>query len=300
MDRFGKVAVIYGGESAEREVSLESGAAVLGALQVAGVNAFGIDLRDGLGRLVETDFDRAFIALHGRGGEDGALQGALELMGKPYTGSGIMASAVAMDKQCSKRIWQAQGLPTPDFATIASLEALHVAGQQLGFPLMIKPAHEGSSIGMSKVDSAEGLEAAYQLAQQFDGEIFAEAYIKGREFTCAILGDMALPVIGLSTPHLFFDYDAKYKAADTNYLLPCGLSAEKESETRVVSLQAYRALGCKGWARADLMMDSNERLWLLEINTVPGMTSHSLVPMAARAAGMDFTALVLRILELSI
>lgn len=296
----GRVAVIYGGTSAEREVSLESGTSVLKALQAAGVDAFGIDLKDGLKALLETPFDRAFIALHGRGGEDGALQGALELMGKPYTGSGILASAVGMDKTSTKRIWLAQGLPTPEFATIETLQDLEMAAERFGFPLMIKPAHEGSSIGMSKVESAKDLAPAFSLARQFDGDILAETFIKGREFTCAILGDQALPVIGLSTPHVFFDYDAKYKAADTRYQLPCGLSASEESACQALSLKAYQALGCKGWARVDLMMDEQGRFWLLEINTVPGMTSHSLVPMAAKAAGLDFGALVCRILELSI
>lgn len=297
---FGRVAVIYGGTSAEREVSLESGTSVLKALQAAGVDAFGIDLKDGVKSLLETPFDRAFIALHGRGGEDGALQGALELMGKPYTGSGILASAVGMNKTSTKRIWLAQGLPTPEFATIETLQDLENAAERFGFPLMIKPAHEGSSIGMSKVSAAKDLAPAFSLARQFDGDMLAETFIKGREFTCAILGDQALPVIGLSTPHVFFDYDAKYKAADTHYQLPCGLSASEEAACQALSLKAYQALGCKGWARVDLMMDEQGRFWLLEINTVPGMTSHSLVPMAAKAAGLDFGALVSRILELSI
>ncbi len=298
-ERFGRVAVIYGGTSAEREVSLESGTAVLRALEAQGVDAFGIDLQQGLKALANAEFDRAFIALHGRGGEDGAVQGALELLGKPYTGSGILASAVAMDKHSTKRIWQAQGLPTPEFAAVQSRQELRDAATRLGFPLMVKPSHEGSSIGMSKVDDAGGLDVAFDLASRFDGEILAEAYIKGNEYTCAILGDRALPVIGLSTPHLFFDYDAKYKAADTNYLLPCGLEPAKEAEIRDLALRAHRALGCSGWARVDLMMDARQSPWLLEINTVPGMTSHSLVPMAARAEGMDFNALVVTILESS-
>lgn len=295
----GKVLVIYGGTSAERAISLESGEAVLGALQSQGIEAQGLDLAKGLSALLESDFDRAFIALHGRGGEDGSIQGMLELMGKPYTGSRVMASAVAMDKVSTKRIWQGLGLPTPNFAQCRSGEKHDALKDQVAFPVMVKPAHEGSSIGMSRVDRAEDLDLALAEAEKYDGEVFVEQFVTGREYTVGILGEEALPVIGLSTPHRFFDYDAKYQATDTDYQLPSGLSAELEVALQRLALEAYQALGCEGWGRVDLMLDTDGRPWLLEVNTIPGMTSHSLVPMAAQALGMDFEALVRRILELS-
>ncbi len=300
VSRFGRVAVIYGGTSAEREVSLESGQAVLDALNAAGVDAIGIDLAEGLSVLLEASFDRAFIALHGRGGEDGCLQGALELIGKPYTGSGVMASAIAMDKITTKQIWKAKGLPTPTFMSCPSDAAVETVLKNVGVPAMVKPAREGSSIGMSRVDRAEDLPVALASARDFDGDVLVEAFVSGREFTVAILGERALPVIGLSTPHRFFDYEAKYKAEDTRYRIPSGLDESLEKEIQSLSLAAYQAIGCEGWGRVDLMLDAQNQPWLLEVNTIPGMTSHSLVPMAAKSVGIDFQALVLEILEQSL
>ena len=294
---FGRVAVLFGGKSAERPVSLKSGAAVLAALQEAGVDAFGIDVGDDLlQRLISEKIDRAFIVLHGRGGEDGTMQGLLECAGIPYTGSGVLASALAMDKLRTKQVWQSLGLPTPRHATLASPEDCRLAAQQLGFPLIVKPAHEGSSIGMAKVDDLEALIAAWQAASRYDAQVLVEQWIAGPEFTVAMLRGQVLPPIGLGTPHSFYDYDAKYLANDTQYRIPCGLSAEKEAELKDLTARACEAVGTQGWARADVMQDADGKFWLLEVNTVPGMTDHSLVPMAARAAGLDFQQLVLAIL----
>ena len=294
---FGRVAVLFGGRSAEREISLKSGAAVLDALQSAGVNAFGIDgAEDFLARLTAERIDRAFIVLHGRGGEDGAMQGLLECAGIPYTGSGILASALAMDKLRTKQVWQSLDLPTPRHAVLASETDCQAAAAELGFPLIVKPAHEGSSIGMAKVNDIAELVSAWQVAGQFDSQVLVEQWIQGPEFTIAVLADQVLPPIGLGTPHSFYDYDAKYLASDTQYRIPCGLSAEKEAELRDLSARACSAVGVRGWSRVDVMQDADGRFWLLEVNTVPGMTDHSLVPMAARAAGMDFQQLVLTIL----
>lgn len=297
--RFGKVVVIFGGCSAEREVSLESGQAILSSLQRQGVDAFGFDLEAGLAGLCALEFDRAFIAVHGRGGEDGTLQGALELLGKPYTGSRVLASAIAMDKVATKRLWMSEGIPTPPFRVIERSERLPQVAAELGLPLIVKPTHEGSSIGMSRVEAAEDLVAACELAHRFDGDIFAERCIRGEEYTVGLLDGRALPVIGLRTSHTFYDYDAKYKSEDTRYLLPCGLPSVQEAELQALCERAAAVIDCRGWARIDVMMDEHGP-WLLEINTVPGMTSHSLVPKAARAAGLDFDALVLRILESSL
>lgn len=294
---FGRVAVLYGGRSAEREVSLKSGAAVLRALRDAGVDAFGIDVGDDLlARLHGEKIDRAFIVLHGRGGEDGSMQGLLECLGIPYTGSGVLASALAMDKLRTKQVWQSLGLPTPRHAALAGVEDCHVAAAELGFPLIVKPAHEGSSIGMAKVDSVEALVEAWHAASRFDSQVLVEQWIQGPEFTIAMLRDEVLPPIALGTPNSFYDYEAKYLSNDTQYRIPCGLSAEKEAELRELTARACAAVGTRGWARADVMQDADGRFWLLEVNTVPGMTDHSLVPMAARAAGLDFQQLVLTIL----
>lgn len=298
---FGRVAVLFGGKSAEREVSLKSGAAVLQALQAAGVDAFGIDVGDDLlQRLTSEKIDRAFIVLHGRGGEDGAMQGLLECAGIPYTGSGILASALAMDKLRTKRVWLSLGLPTPNHAVLASEADCRAAAAELGFPLIVKPAHEGSSIGMAKVADVEALIAAWQDASQYDSQVLVEQWIAGPEFTIAMLRGQVLPPIGLGTPHSFYDYDAKYLANDTQYRIPCGLSAEKEAELKYLTARACEAVGTQGWARADVMQDAAGKFWLLEVNTVPGMTDHSLVPMAARAAGLDFQQLVLAILADSV
>ncbi|MFD3301218.1 D-alanine--D-alanine ligase [Aquipseudomonas alcaligenes] len=294
---FGRVAVLFGGKSAERAVSLKSGAAVLEALQSAGVDAFGIDVGDDfLQRLTSERIDRAFIVLHGRGGEDGSMQGLLECAGIPYTGSGILASALAMDKLRTKRVWLSLGLPTPAHATLASEEDCHAAAAELGFPLFVKPAHEGSSIGMAKVADVEALIAAWKDASRYDSQVLVEQMIDGPEYTVAMLRGQVLPPIGLGTPHTFYDYDAKYLANDTQYRIPCGLSADKEAELKALTARACEAVGTQGWARADVMQDANGQFWLLEVNTVPGMTDHSLVPMAARAAGLDFQQLVLAIL----
>lgn len=294
---FGRVAVLFGGKSAEREVSLKSGNAVLQALQAAGVDAFGIDAGDDLlQRLTAEKIDRAFIVLHGRGGEDGSMQGLLECAGIPYTGSGILASALAMDKLRTKRVWLSLGLPTPNHAALACEADCRAAAAELGFPLIVKPAHEGSSIGMAKVSDVDALIAAWADASQYDSQVLVEQVIAGPEFTIAMLRGQVLPPIGLGTPHSFYDYDAKYLANDTQYRVPCGLDAAKETELKDLTARACEAVGTQGWARADVMQDADGKFWLLEVNTVPGMTDHSLVPMAARAAGLDFQQLVLAIL----
>jgi D-alanine-D-alanine ligase len=294
---FGRVAVLYGGRSAEREVSLKSGKAVLEALQAAGVDAFGIDVGDDfLRRLAAEKIDRAFIVLHGRGGEDGSMQGLLECAGIPYTGSGILASALAMDKLRTKQVWQSLDLPTPRHAVLGNAADCQAAANQLGFPLIVKPAHEGSSIGMAKVHDIAELVAAWQAASTYDSQVLVEQWIAGPEFTVAMLRGQILPPIGLGTPHSFYDYDAKYLASDTQYRIPCGLDAAKEAELKDLAARACEAVGVQGWARADVMQDGDGNFWLLEVNTVPGMTDHSLVPMAARAAGLDFQQLVLAIL----
>ena len=294
---FGRVAVLFGGKSAEREVSLKSGNAVLSALQAGGVDAFGIDVGDDfLQRLASEKIDRAFIVLHGRGGEDGSMQGLLECAGIPYTGSGILASALAMDKLRTKQVWQSLGLPTPRHAALTSPEDCRAAAAELGFPLIVKPAHEGSSIGMAKVNDLDALVAAWQDAGRYDAQVLVEQWVQGPEFTVAVLRGQVLPPIGLGTPHSFYDYDAKYLASDTQYRIPCGLDADKEAELKSLTARACEAVGTQGWARVDVMQDQQGAFWLLEVNTVPGMTDHSLVPMAARAAGLDFQQLVLAIL----
>ena len=298
---FGRVAVLYGGKSAEREVSLKSGQAVLEALRAADVDAFGIDVGDDLlQRLAGERIDCAFIVLHGRGGEDGAMQGLLECLGIPYTGSGVLASALAMDKLRTKQIWQNLGLPTPRHAVLGNESDCICAATELGFPLIVKPAHEGSSIGMAKVNSVEELVDAWKAASTYDSQVLVEQWIQGPEFTVAFLRDQVLPPIGLGTPHSFYDYDAKYLASDTQYRVPCGLDQDKETELRQLSARACEAVGVSGWGRTDVMQDADGQFWLLEVNTVPGMTDHSLVPMAARAAGLDFQQLVLAILADSV
>ncbi|OYY73451.1 MAG: D-alanine--D-alanine ligase [Gammaproteobacteria bacterium 28-57-27] len=297
---FGRVAVLLGGTSAEREVSLKSGRAVLEALLSKGVDAHAVDACvHVVEHLKAGGYDRAFIALHGRGGEDGVIQGALELIGLPYTGSGVLASALGMDKLRTKQLWLGAGLPTPAFRVLHSADDAVSAGRELALPLMVKPALEGSSIGMSKVHRAEDLPAAFAQASGF-GPVLAEQFIHGEEYTVAILGEQALPPIRLETPHDFYDFDAKYLANDTRYLCPCGLSPEDEATLQRLALDAFRAVGAEGWGRVDVMRDADGQFWLLEINTVPGMTDHSLVPMAARATGMDFAELVWRILSLSL
>ena len=298
MTNFGKVAVLFGGKSAEREISLKSGAGVLAALQRQGVDAHAFD--PALRRLDElAAYDRAFIMLHGRFGEDGTIQGALELMGIPYTGSGVMASAVGMDKWRTKLLWRAAGLPIPDFVMLDAQSDFAVVEQQLGLPLFVKPACEGSSIGVSKVCQAGALQHAYAAAAKHDSLVIAEQGILGGEYTVAILGDQVLPIIKIVPATDFYDYEAKYLRDDTQYLCPCDLTEAREQELRVLALAAFRTLGCRGWGRVDLLMDASGRAYLLEVNTSPGMTDHSLVPMAARVAGISYEQLVLRVLELA-
>ena len=300
MKHFGKVAVLLGGRSAEREVSLKSGAAVLAALLRSGVDAAPFDpATQNLQALVDDGFDRAFIALHGRYGEDGTVQGALELLGIPYTGSGVMASALGMDKWRSKLVWQAAGLPIPDYALLDERSDWKAVAQQLGLPLFVKPANEGSSVGISKVKAVSELAAAYHEAAKYDPLVLAERFIGGGEYTVAILGDQALPVIKIEPANEFYDYDAKYLRDDTRYLCPSGLSAAQEAEMQRLAKQSFTLIGGQGWGRVDFLMDEAGRQYLLEVNTSPGMTDHSLVPMAARQAGMSFEQLVVRILELS-
>lgn len=295
IDDFGRVAVLLGGTAAERPISLKSGNAVLSALQAQGVQAEAFDPAE---RSVAElkNFDRAFIVLHGRGGEDGCMQGLLELLEIPYTGSGVLASALGMDKARTKQLWLGCGLPTPNYRRLNANNQEQVI-HDLGLPIMIKPSHEGSSIGMCKVSEATDLPAAYAIAAQYDSEIIAETWITGSEYTVVILDDRALPVIRLQTDRNFYDFEAKYNSNDTQYLCPCGLSAEKEQELQAIALQAFSAVGAKGWGRIDAMMDEQGKFWLLEVNTVPGMTDHSLVPMAAKAEGMSFEQLVVKILQ---
>jgi D-alanine-D-alanine ligase len=300
MSPFGKVAVMFGGRSAEREVSLKSGSMVLAALKSKGVDAHAFDpSQRPLDDLAKERFERVFIALHGRYGEDGTLQGALELMGIPYTGSGVMASAVAMDKWRTKLLWRATGVSTPPSELLHDGMDFPAVAQRLGTPLMVKPANEGSSIGMSKVRRPEDLEAAYRLAAKHDSVVIAEQFIAGPEFTAAILGRTPLPLIRLETPRDFYDYEAKYLANDTRYIVPSGLPPEAERAIQDEALRAFDVLGCRGWARVDVMLDPSGRPYLLEINTAPGMTDHSLVPMAARHAGVTYEELCVRILELA-
>ena len=294
----GKVAVLLGGRSAERDVSLKSGGMVLAALRRAGVDAHPFDPRDrGLEELIREHFDRVFIALHGRYGEDGTMQGALELLGIPYTGSGVLASALAMDKWRTKLVWQAAGVPTPRYELLSAGTDFAAVVARLGLPIMVKPANEGSSIGMTKVKRADALDEAYALAANYDPLVIAEQFIDGVELTGGILGREALPLIRLETPRDFYDYEAKYIADDTRYILPCGLPEDKERAIRAAGLRAFDTLGCRGWGRIDLMLDRAGNPYFLEVNTSPGMTDHSLVPMAARHAGIPFEELCVRILE---
>ncbi len=297
---FGKVAVLMGGQSAEREISLKSGAAVLDALQRRGVDAHAVDPdQTVLQQLRDGGYDRAFVILHGRGGEDGVIQGALETIGMPYSGCAVLASALGMDKYRCKLLWQGLGLPTPGFAVLRS-EADLATAEELGFPLMVKPAHEGSSIGMARADDAGQLREAWRAAAQYDSLVLAERWIQGGEYSCAVLDGEALPLIRLETPRGFYDYEAKYQADSTRYHCPAGLSEQDEAYFRSLCLEAFQAIDGRGWGRVDLLTDGEGRPWLLEANTVPGMTDHSLVPMAARVAGIDFEELVWRILRTSL
>jgi D-alanine-D-alanine ligase len=295
---FGKVAVMMGGRSAEREISLKSGTAVLAALRSSGIDAHSFDPRDKpLEALHGEGFKRVFIALHGRGGEDGTLQGALELLDIPYTGSGVLASALAMDKWRSKLVWQAAGLPVPDYVVLDAASDFAGAEARLGLPLFVKPANEGSSIGITKVKQAGGLRAAYELAVRYDSCVIAEQFLGGGEYTVGILAGQALPVIRIVPATEFYDYEAKYLRDDTEYRIPSGLGDERECEMRDLALRAFAVLGGRGWGRMDLMLDAAGRTFCLEANTSPGMTDHSLVPMAAKSAGIPFPQLVIKLLE---
>jgi D-alanine-D-alanine ligase len=304
VSEFGKVAVMFGGNSAERDVSLKSGAAVLQALLTAGVDAHAFDpAEQPLSVLLDQRFDRVFIMLHGRGGEDGSMQGALQLLGLPYTGSGVLGSALAMDKIRSKQLWRSLDLPTSDFV-VAEKSTFEATGcediiARLGGTVMVKPAHEGSSIGMAKVTSADALSQAVSSAFEYDNEVLLERYIQGREFTVSLLQGQALPSIRMQTPRDFYDYEAKYQASSTEYFCPGGLSDELELRLAELAQQAFKAVGGSGWGRVDFMQDTDGNFYLLEANTVPGMTQKSLVPMAARQAGIDFGQLSLSILQTS-
>ncbi|MGR9072232.1 MAG: D-alanine--D-alanine ligase [Gammaproteobacteria bacterium] len=298
---FGKVAVMMGGSSAEREVSIKSGAAVLRALEKCGVDATGVDVRDDLVRpVLDGAFDRVFNIIHGRGGEDGVLQGVLEALGIPYTGSGVLASALSMDKLRTKLCWRGAGLETPQWMLLRGEGDIDPCIEALGFPVMVKPALEGSSIGMSKASTREELRGAFATAAGYRCDVYAESWVHGSEFTVAVLDGAALPVIRLETPRVFYDYEAKYFSDSTRYHCPCGLDTKAEDALKNLALEASRTLGLQGWARIDVFIDTEGEPQLIEANTVPGMTDHSLVPMAAKAAGIDFEQLVWRILETSL
>lgn len=301
--QLGRVGVLFGGLSAEREISLQSGAAVIAALVEAGVEHVAIDVGDNIiADIQAANIDRAFLILHGPGGEDGRIQALLEFLNIPYTGSDVASSALAMDKLRTKQLWRGvdingqQGLPTPEFAVLTQGSDFGKVLATLGGDVMVKPANEGSSIGMSRVNTAIELESAFQKAAHYQGSVLVERLIVGAEYTVAILDGEALPPIKLETDHTFYDFNAKYIAEDTRYLCPCGLSPEKEQELKTLALHAFNTVGCRGWGRVDVMADIQGNFYLLEVNTAPGMTSHSLVPMAAKAVGLSFAELVLRVL----
>jgi D-alanine-D-alanine ligase len=299
-EQFGRVAVMMGGSAAEREVSLRSGAAVYKALKAKGVDALAVDVTGNpIEALAGQKFDRVFNIIHGRGGEDGVLQGVLEVLGIPYTGSGVMASALTMDKLRTKLCWQGYGLVTPKWHVLKDETDLDDCIEKLGFPMIVKPAQEGSSIGMSKAGNREELQKALTVAAKYRCDVYAEAWVTGKEYTVAVLDDEALPVIRLETPHAFYDYEAKYQATTTQYHCPCGLNRDQEQFIKDLAVTACKAVGVKGWGRVDVFIDDLGQYQLIEVNTVPGMTDHSLVPMAAKQAGIDFEELVWRILETS-
>jgi D-alanine-D-alanine ligase len=295
---FGKVAVLLGGKSSEREISLMSGTAVLEALRRQGVDAHAFDIGERtLPELASGRFDRAFVILHGRYGEDGTIQGALELMGVPYTGSGVMACALAMDKWRTKLVWQSSAIPTPRFEMLTRDSDFAATAQSLGLPLIVKPVREGSTIGLTRVTDARDVESAYVEAARHDPLVLAEQFIDGMELTAAILDDQALPLVRIEAPGRNYDYNAKYFSDETRYFCPAGIDAELENRIKRICADAYAVIGCRGWGRVDVMVDGDNQPWILEVNTVPGMTGHSLVPMAAKAAGLSFDQLVMRILE---
>ena len=298
MHKFGKVAVLMGGKAAEREVSLRSGQAITQALIDAGVDAHSEDVTEivDLQRIAQ-DYDRAFIALHGRWGEDGVVQAVLRDLGMPYTGSGMQSSAIAMDKLRTKWMWMGAGLPTPGFVWVSEFMPLDIEAFDLPFPVIVKPCHEGSSIGMRKVYDKQQLIEAVEYAQQYDSEVLIEQWIIGREFTGAVILNQVLPLIELKTTHDFYDFDAKYKSNDTQYICPCEISNDLQRDIQELILQSFNVIGAEGWGRVDVMLDEDEQAWLIELNSVPGMTDHSLVPMAAKAQGISFQELVVKLLS---
>jgi len=300
MAQFGKVAVMFGGNSAEREISLLSGRAVLNGLLESGVDAHSFDPKEWpLSELKAQGFDRVFNVLHGRGGEDGTLQGALDFLSIPYTGSGVLGAALSMDKIKTKQVWMALNLPTAKFAVVDNIQAMDYQGilDELGGTVMVKPANEGSSIGMAKVDNANDLKQAIEQADKFDKEILLEQWIDGGEYTVSILGNEALPAIHMTTPNDFYDYQAKYQSTETLYHCPCGLSESEEKTLSEIAIKAFNAVNAKGWGRVDFMRGKDNEWYLLEVNTVPGMTTSSLVPKAAKQAGLNFNQVVTQILE---
>lgn len=297
---FGRVAVVMGGTAAEREISLISGSAVYQALKAQGIEAIAVDVTGNpIQALTEVCADRVFNIVHGRGGEDGVLQGVLQAMGLPYTGSGVLASALSMDKLRTKLCWQGLGLPTPNWFLLKNEDDVDACIERLGLPVIVKPAQEGSSIGMSKASNRQELIDAYRLAVKYRCDVYAEAWVSGREYTIAVLEGEALPAIRLETPNQFYDFDAKYRAETTRYHCPCGLSEDEEKSLQALALAACDALAVQGWARVDAFIEHSGQAQLIEVNTVPGMTDHSLVPMAAKQAGISFEELVWRILETS-
>lgn len=297
---FGKVAVLMGGPSAEREISLKSGAAIMAALQASNINAEAIDVSSDVFEKLNTGkYERALIALHGPLGEDGCIQGGLEVMELPYTGSGVMASSICMNKLMTKQIWQGCGIATPKFCVLSDVLDEDMLVAELGLPMIFKPISQGSSIGMTKVNSRAEIAPGWANARNFEEKVIAEQWVEGLEYTVAILEGKALPVIRLETPHTFYDFDAKYQANDTQYHCPCGLSEELENKIQALAVEAFRATHATGWGRVDVMLDKNDQPWFLEVNTVPGMTDHSLVPMAAKAKNINFNELVIKILQTS-
>lgn len=298
---FGKVAVLMGGNSGEREISLRSGTAVLKALQESNVDAHGVDVgRDVFSLLQENKFERVFIALHGCGGEDGSIQGGLEIIGMPYTGSGVMASSICMNKIMTKQLWEVENISSPKFAVINEAASYQQVSELLNTPFILKPSLEGSSLGITKIENEKQFDLALSQAHKFKGALLAEQWVDGDEYTVAILDGNALPVIRLETPRGFYDFEAKYQSNDTQYLIPCGLTQEKEQQIQEQALLAFNATGATGWGRVDVMVDHAGQHWFLEVNTVPGMTDHSLVPMAAKHVGISFEQLVVKILQTSV
>lgn len=298
--QFGRVAVLLGGSSAEREVSLVTGAAVLAALQARGVDAHAVDPSvTSLDVLHEQGYQRVWNALHGRGGEDGVMQGALQTMGIPYTGSGVLGSALSMDKLRSKQLFAAVGLDTPPYQLLEAEADLQRAEKNLGWPMIVKPANEGSSVGMARAENMQQLRQAWEMARDYDHCVLAESWITGGEYTASILQGCSLPLIRIEAASVFYDYQAKYHSDETRYFCPSGLDATLESKFQKAAMKAFRAISASGWGRVDFMLDEQDRAMFLEVNTVPGMTSHSLVPMAAKVAGLEFEELVWRILETS-